>query len=84
MPTGRGEAGDVGHHATTDADDHVVAGETHARELATQRLDGRERLVVLAITDLESFERNAGVDVDRDAGLSDDGRPTRCGRHERR
>ena len=38
-------------------------------------LDGCQRLVSLAIADGEHLERNAGIDLERNAGLGDDGDP---------
>jgi hypothetical protein len=71
VPGCRCEPGHVGDHAAAHSDDHVVAGEPHPREPATQRLDGGERLVLLAVADDEAFEREARLDLQRDALLGD-------------
>ena len=75
VPRRRGEPGDVGDHATADADHDVVAGQPESGEPAAQLLDRGERLVRLALTDGEHLGRHARVDVDRDAVLRDDGGP---------
>ncbi len=84
VPGGSGEPADVGDDPAAVGDDHVVAGEPHPGEAAAQRLDRRQRLVLLAGTDREALERDARVEVERDAGLGDDRRPPApcCGSSE--
>ena len=69
---GRGrEPGDVGDHAAADRDHDVVAGEPHLGEPAAELGDRGERLVLLAVSDLEQHVRDAGGDRDRQTGLAD-------------
>ena len=75
VPRGGSEAGDVGDHATTDADHDVVACQTRYRAKASAKLlDGRERLVRLAVPDREHLAGQPRIDVDRDPVLGHDRR----------
>ena len=62
MPHRGGEAGDVGDHPAAEADDDVVAGEADAGEPSAQRLDRGQRLVLLAVADLDDLGRDARID----------------------
>ena len=66
---GCGEPGDVGHHATADADHAVGPGQAPLGELGAERLDRRHGLLVLTVTDVEDPVITTGVDLDRNARL---------------
>src|SRR5439155_18738888 len=67
--------GRVGDHPAPDGDDDVGSRETPRREPAAQVFDGLETLGLLALAHDERALLDAGVDVDIDALLGDDGRP---------
>ena len=66
----------VGHHPPADADHAVVAGETEPGEGATQRLDRRQGLELLARADRDHLVGHTGIDHERDGRLGDDDSPT--------
>ena len=74
VPRGRCEPGDVGHHATADADDHVAARESLACEPSHQRLDRGQRLGGLAAADHMGLDIVIGQrDGHRNLVLGDNG-----------
>src|SRR5690606_4910613 len=80
---GRREAGDVGDEAAPDRDDPVGAGEAPARPGPAQLLDRGQRLGLLALADREHLVLAAGVDLEPDGGLGDDGDPPDLAEHLR-
>ena len=77
-----GEPRHVGDQSPADGDDHVSARQPPGRPRATQRLHRGQRLVRLAVGDLEAPVLPAGIDRQLDVGLGDDGRAGGAGRQD--
>ena len=79
---GGGEAGGVGDDPAADGHHRIGPVETPLGELTAEVLDRGQALGFLAVGHLEHPVLAAGVDVDADAGLGDDGDPPGRRRHD--